>query len=475
MAEFVVIDGRSAYNAIFGRPIIHSFRVVPSTLHQVLKYSTPNGVGTVRGEQTASRECYASALKGSSVCALEAHASGNETLEFKADLPRREFSAPTEELELVPLLSLEKQVFNDSQLVVSQIKDEYQAKDTRMEKYLGKVRSYLAQFLTYEVSRIPRAENSNADALAKLASAYETDLARSVPVEILDNPSISEPDLMEIGAPESSWMDPIADFIRGNSPQDPKERRKLAWRVARFVVRDGALYRRGFSLPLLRCLTPEEGLYVLREVHEGVCGNHSGARSLSAKVIRQGYYWPTLSQDAKKFVRTCDNCQRYGNVIHQPPELLTPISASWPFRQWGVDIIGPFPLGKGQTKFAVVAVDYFTKWAEVEALSHITESRVTSFVWTNIICRFGIPKAIVTDNGKQFDNAKFKDFCSKLGISHLRSSPAQQMGRHVGSKALHEKLEARVRKIFGKSIEVRMLPERFLQQGSVAETLLRRL
>ncbi len=59
-----------------------------------------------------------------------------------------------------------------------------------------------------------------------------------------------------------------------------------------------------------------------------------------------------------------------------------------------------------------------------EALSHITESRVTSFVWTNIICRFGIPQAIVTDNGKQFDNAKFKDFCSKLGISHLSSSPA---------------------------------------------------
>ncbi|XP_022152029.1 uncharacterized protein LOC111019838 [Momordica charantia] len=77
MAEFVVIDGRSAYNAIFGRPIIHSFRAVPSTLHQVLKYSTPHGVGIVRGEQTASRECYASALKGSSVCALEDQASGD--------------------------------------------------------------------------------------------------------------------------------------------------------------------------------------------------------------------------------------------------------------------------------------------------------------------------------------------------------------------------------------------------------------
>ncbi|XP_022140155.1 uncharacterized protein K02A2.6-like [Momordica charantia] len=107
-----------------------------------------------------------------------------------------------------------------------------------------------------------------------------------------------------------------------------------------------------------------------------------------------------------------------------PTEELELVPLLSPEKQWGVDIIGHFPLGKGQTKFGVVAVDYFTKWAEAAALSHITESRVTSFVWTNIICRFGIPKAIVTDNGKQFDNTKFKDFCSKLGISHLSSSPA---------------------------------------------------
>ncbi|XP_022158092.1 uncharacterized protein LOC111024661 [Momordica charantia] len=303
-------------------------------------------------------------------------------------------------------------VFSDSQLIVNQIKEEYQTKDPRME-------NKKSTLTTYEVNQVPRSENSNADALAKLASAYETDLARSVPVEILDSPSILKPDVMEIDTPSPSWMDPILEFIKGNPPQDSKEQKRMARRAARFILRDGVLYRRGFSLPLLKCVTPEEGLYILREIHEGVCGNHSGARSLSAKVVRQGYYWPTVEHDAKQFVKTCDNCQRFASIIHQPPELLTPISAPWPFAQWGVDIIGPFPLGKGQTKFVVVAVDYFTKWAEAEALSHITKSRVTSFIWSNIICRFGIPNTIVTDNGKQFDNAKFKDFCRKLGISHL--------------------------------------------------------
>ncbi|XP_022158589.1 uncharacterized protein LOC111025045 [Momordica charantia] len=271
-------------------------------------------------------------------------------------------------------------VFNDSQLVVNQIKEEYQTKDPRMEKYLSKVRSHLAQFETYEVNQVPRSENSNAGALAKLASAYETYLARSVSVEILDNPSILEPDVMEVDTPAPSWMDPIVEFIKGNLPQDSKEQKKMARKAARFILRDRALYRRGFSLPLLKCVTPEEGLYILREIHEGVCGNHSSARSLSAEVVRQGYYWPTVEQDAKQFVKTCDNCQRFANIIHQPPELLTPISAPWPLAQWGIDIIGPFPLGKGQTKFAVVAVDYFTKWVEAEALTHIIEPRVTSFV-----------------------------------------------------------------------------------------------
>ncbi|XP_022136678.1 uncharacterized protein LOC111008330 [Momordica charantia] len=323
-------------------------------------------------------------------------------------------------------------VFSDSQLVVNQIKEEYQAKDSRMEKYLTKVRSHVAQFKTYEVNQVPRSENSNTDALAKLASTYETwlsyqsnktDLARSVPVEILDNLSILEPDVMQVDTPVPSWIDPIVEFIKGTPLLDLKEQKKMAWKAAWFILRDGALYRRGFSLPLLKCVTPEEDLYIIREIHEGVCGNHSGARSLSAKVVRQGYYWPTVEQDAKQFVKTCDNCQRFTNIIHQPPELLTLILAPWPFAQWGVDIIGPLPLGKGQTKFAVVAMDYFTKWAEAEALSHITESRVTSFIWTNIVCRFRISNAIVTDKGKQFDNTKFEDFCKKLRISHLSSSP----------------------------------------------------
>ena len=72
----------------------------------------------------------------------------------------------------------------------------------------------------------------------------------------------------------------------------------------------------------------------------------------------------------------------------------------------------------------VVGVDYFTKWVEAEPLATITEQKVRNFVWRSIICRFGIPRALVSDNGKQFDNLKFRDFCAELGIKNYYSSPA---------------------------------------------------
>ena len=101
-----------------------------------------------------------------------------------------------------------------------------------------------------------------------------------------------------------------------------------------------------------------------------------------------------------------------------------PMTASWLFTQWGLDIIGPFPTAVRQLKFLVVGINYFTKWVEVEALATITEKSIQSFVWRNIICRYGIPRVLVPDNGKQFDNSAFRDFCSELGIQNHYSSPA---------------------------------------------------
>ena len=163
---------------------------------------------------------------------------------------------------------------------------------------------------------------------------------------------------------------------------------------------------------------------MLKEVHEGACGNHSGARSLIHKAVRVGYYWPTIQAYAEAYVKVCDQCQRFSNIPRQPLEYLIPMMALWPFAQWGLDILGPCPIGTRQMKFLVVGIDYFIKWVEAEPLASITQQNVKNFVWKNIMCRFGVPRVLVFDNGRQFDNALFKDFCEHFGIQNHYSSPA---------------------------------------------------
>ena len=224
---------------------------------------------------------------------------------------------------------------------------------------------------------------------------------------------------------ECNWTTPLISYLRTGLPPDGKEAaRKLKFQASRFVLIKDVFYKRGFSRLYLRFLSHEEVDYIMREVHEGICGNHSGARSLVHKMIRARYYWPTMLKDAQAYVKTCDKCQRFSNFIRQPSEELTPMTAPWPFAQWGLDIMGPFPIGVRQLKFLVIGIDYFTKWMEAEALATITENNIRSFVWRNIICRFRIPRILVFNNEKQFDNSAFRGFCSELGIKNHYSSPA---------------------------------------------------
>jgi hypothetical protein len=98
------------------------------------------------------------------------------------------------------------------------------------------------------------------------------------------------------------------------------------------------------------------------------------------------------------------------------------ITGPWPFAQWGMDIIGPLPQATQGKKFIIVAIDYFTKWVEAEPLSTITDKVCWKFFWKNIICRFGIPKILITDNGKQFDNKMFAEQCNLFGIQQKFTS-----------------------------------------------------
>ena len=117
----------------------------------------------------------------------------------------------------------------------------------------------------------------------------------------------------------------------GALPKGRGVARKFKVQAARFVLIKDVLYKRGFSRLYLRCLSPEEADYVMREVHEGISGNHSGSRSLVHKLIKAGYYWHTMQKDAQTYIKAYDKCQRFSNVIRKLTEELTLMTAPWPF------------------------------------------------------------------------------------------------------------------------------------------------
>jgi ribonuclease HI len=375
-------------------------------------------------------------------------------LRFRATNNEAEYEALLAGLKLSKNMGIENlTVKSDSQLVVGQVKGEYEAKEDRMKKYLMAVKNLLTQFKKVELLQIPREENEAADRLARLASSgVETDGF----VEIQGRPSTEKETINPISF-TTTWMLPIIRYLKeGTLPADRAEAHKLRIRASRFQLLGGILYKMGFSRPHLRCLSPEEANYVIREVHEGVCGNHSGARSLAHKLTRAGYYWPSLLHDATQFVKACDKCQRFANVPRVPPEEFTPITSPWPFAQWGLDIMGPFPVGTKQAKFLVVAIDYFTKWVEAEPLAIISEKNVKSFVWKAVICRFGIPRVLISDNGKQFDNGPFRELCAQLNIRNHYSSPRHPQANgqvEVTNRTLLKQIKTRLEGAKGMWVE----------------------
>ena len=253
------------------------------------------------------------------------------------------------------------------------------------------------------------------------------------------------------------WMDLIRLYIAmGELPNDRGRAHKIQIQSARFSLVDGQLYKWSLGGPYLKCLTPEQGQYVLAELHEGICGNYAGGRTLAHRAHTQGYYWQTMKSDAADYVKKCDPCQRISPILKSPVQDLVSISSPWPFAQWGIDIVGPLPLAPAQKKLLLVATDYFSKWIEADAFVSIKDRDVTQFIWKNIVCRFGIPRSIVSDNGPQFNSRVYRDFCQELKIRNLYSTPRypQSNGQaEASNKTLLTALKMRLDSTKGKWVE----------------------
>ncbi|XP_071907834.1 uncharacterized protein [Coffea arabica] len=292
----------------------------------------------------------------------------------------------------------------------------YEVKEGALRKYVAKTHELKGLFEQFVLEQIPRSLNKRADALSKLASILVGILGREIVVEVVRSRAYDQVSTAVIQV-VSSWMDPIVRYLaQGELPPSRIEARKILLKSQRYTLVQGVLYRKSYLQPWLRCITPEEGSYVLRELHEGICGNHVGSRVLAKKGMLAGYYWPTIFRDSTELVARCKSCQLHAPVHHAPTREMIPLHSPWPFFQWGIDLLGPFPRAPGGYEYLVVAIDYFTKWVEAEPLSTISSRSIHKFLWRNVVCRFGIPRVLVSDNGRQFADHSLQEWCIELGI-----------------------------------------------------------
>ncbi|KAI5316374.1 hypothetical protein L3X38_036081 [Prunus dulcis] len=358
------------------------------------------------------------------------------TLGFSASNNEAEYGALLAGLRLAKELTIKRlAIYSDSQLITNQASSEYMAKHPRMIQYLDKVQGLLKEFPTFTIQQVPRAKNTHADALASLGSALDTQFRRSIPVEHLDRPSIEEMepiDSMQIDE-DPSWQDSIIDYlVNGNLPTDKSEVRKVQQKAARYYMQGDKLIRRSYFGPHLTCIKYPQTLEVFCKIHDGECGNHFGGRSLAQKALNAGYFWPTMRHDSTEYVKRCDRCQRYKPVPNLPAEIYHPQNSPLPFMQWAIDLI------------------------EAEALSSTKEDDVERFIWRNIICRFGCPQSLVTDNDSQFIGKQITAFFKKYGIKQHLSTPRYPQGNgqaEASNKIILDCLKKRLEGTEGKWVD----------------------
>ncbi|XP_025679029.1 uncharacterized protein [Arachis hypogaea] len=331
--------------------------------------------------------------------------------EFPVSNNQAEYEALLSELILAREVGATKvEVCSDSQVVTSQVNGSYQARDPLLQKYLEKVKEMTSQFQEVTIQHVPRERNTRADLLSKLASTKPGAGNRSLIQGMVKEPTVA----LHLTESSPSWLDPITNFLElGKLPDDEKAAKTLRREAARYAIIQGQLFRKGLSQPLLKCLHPDQTDYVLREFHEGCCGHHIGGKTLARKLIRAGYYWPSMMKDSREFVRKCVKCQQNANFHKAPASELSLLTTTRPFAQWGVDLLGPFPVGPGQ-----------------------------------VITRFGIPDVVISDNGTQFTDRKFTEFLTGLkqkfsSVEHPQTNGQVESANKIILLGLKKRLDSK--------------------------------
>jgi hypothetical protein len=221
------------------------------------------------------------------------------------------------------------------------------------------------------------------------------------------------------------WFADLVNFLAvGEYPAEftRQQKKKLRTDSKHYIWEDPVLYKQCADQILRRCIPEDEVSSILHHCHSREVGGHFGPSKTVAKVLQCGFFWPTMFKYAYSFVKSCDACQKSGNISRRnemPQNYMLEVEL---FDVWGIDFMGPFPSLNGN-QYILVAVDYVSKWVEVVAVPTNDAKVVVKFLKKNIFSRFGTPRAIISDGGTHFCNRHFEALLSKYGVKHRVASP----------------------------------------------------
>ncbi|XP_070025267.1 uncharacterized protein [Nicotiana sylvestris] len=358
---------------------------------------------------------------------------------------------------------------------------EWETRDVKLITYRQHVEDLSKRFKSVEFRYIPRFHNKLADALATLASMlpYPGNVhIDALEIQIRERHGYCN--TVEVELDVQPWYHDIKRFLKTKEyPEQANgdQTRTIRRLASGFFLSSEVLYKRTPDLNLLRCMDTEEAGRIMHEVHAGVYGPHMNGYILAKRILRAGYYWMTMEKDCFSFVRKCHQCHVHGDLIHALPTELHPMLVSWLFFAWGMDIIGPIePKASNGHRFILVSIDYFTKWVEAVTLKAITKKAVVDFVHSNIICRFGIPMTIITDNAANLNSHLMREICEQFKIKHRNSTPYRPKANGV-VEATNKNVKKILRKMiqssrqWHKRFSFALLGYRTTVRTSVGETL----
>ncbi|KAJ9561813.1 hypothetical protein OSB04_006973 [Centaurea solstitialis] len=279
----------------------------------------------------------------------------------------------------------------------------------------------LLQEFDIEVRDKRGAENLAADHLSRLENPYMD----SGGIEVIRDkfPDEGLNMIKTIGEDPIPWYADFANYLAAGvlvKCMTHQQKGKFFSDLKYYFWSKPYLFRIGPDRIHRRCVSGPAAWDILTNCHKVPTGGHFGANLTARKVLEWGFYWPTVFKDAHTLLKSRDACQRAGNNTKKDKMPQQSISVSEVFDVWGIDFMGPFPDSRGN-KYILVAVDYVSKWAEAKASPTNDAKVVVDFV-KSLVCRYGCPKAIISDRGTHFANYLLEKTLKRYGVHHRFST-----------------------------------------------------